>query len=49
MIESAVICEIGKANEVILGFASVGSDLDGSWVQGDFEFLPDDWSGPSPD
>ena len=49
MYEDPNVTEIGRAKDLILGIASVGSDLDGSWVMGGFEFLHDDaWGGPEP-
>jgi len=42
MFDVPTIIEIGKAEDLILGIASVGWDLDGSWVSGGFEFLHDD-------
>ena len=44
MYEVPVITEVGKANEVILGIASVGSDLDGSWLPAGLGFVDDDTS-----
>jgi len=41
MFDALSIAEIGKAKDLILGIASVGWDLDGSWVSGNFEFLDD--------
>jgi hypothetical protein len=42
MFETPTITEIGKAEDLILGIAATGWDLDGSWVASGFEFLDDD-------
>ena len=42
MYEIPTVVEIGKAKDVILGIASVGSDLDSTWVISGSEFLADD-------
>lgn len=41
MYEPPVITYIGKADAVILGLASLGTDLDGSYVSEDFPFQDD--------
>jgi hypothetical protein len=41
MYELPTITYVGPAAEVILGIAALGSDLDGSWVIPDFEYMED--------
>jgi hypothetical protein len=41
MDEILAITEVGKANEVILGIAAVGADLDGCWIPDGFPFADD--------
>ena len=41
MFEQPTLTYIGEIKDVVLGLAAVGSDIDGSWVMSDFEFLED--------
>jgi hypothetical protein len=41
MYETPTLIEVGKADEVILGIASWGDDLDGHIIIQDSEFAPD--------
>ncbi len=41
MFELPTITEVGRANEIILGIAAVGADLDGCWLPSGQEFVED--------
>jgi hypothetical protein len=41
MFEQPTLTYIGEVKDVVLGLAAVGSDIDGSWVMDNFEFLED--------
>jgi hypothetical protein len=38
MYEIPKLTKVGDAQDVILGYAPSGGDLDGTWVAGGFEF-----------
>jgi len=41
MFELPAIAVVGKVEEVVLGVACLGTDLDGTMMFGDFEFSED--------
>jgi len=43
--EKPKLTTVGKAENVILGFALMGGDLDGSWMPDQDEFAPDGEAG----
>jgi hypothetical protein len=38
MYESPKLNQVGEARDVVLGVYPTGNDIDGNWVEGDFEF-----------
>jgi len=44
MYEKPEVNFVGNAQDVILGFALLGGDLDGTWMPGGMNFLPDEES-----
>jgi hypothetical protein len=41
MYETPKLNRVGDAQDVILGIAPSGGDMDSTWVEGDFEFAPE--------
>jgi hypothetical protein len=41
MYESPKLNRVGDARGVILGYVPTGNDLDGTWLEGAFEFAPE--------
>lgn len=41
MYERPKLNRVGEANDVVLGMVPSGGDLDGTWLENEFEFAPE--------
>jgi hypothetical protein len=41
MYEKPKLIPVGDAREVVLGYVPTGGDIDGNWIDADFEFAPE--------